>query len=286
MSLIRYPGSKAKLVESILAAMPEEYVLPMFTSDNLHYVEPFFGSGAVGFEVMKRLHHRARVTIADMDIGLFCLWLSVWKHADELKERIRKYRPSVESFYELKQLDGEFTDTVDTGFRKLALHRISVSGFGVMAGGPIGGRKQEGAYTVGCRWKPAKMLLAVERYQKLLGKFKRLEILHSCVFKTLAGIDGDEPAFIYLDPPYYEKGNQLYKHGFSEEQHAELASVLIKSRHLWAVSYDDHPAIRRLYHELHVRKLEVTYSNAVCRSPSRRKHHEILIAPHPLVQAR
>lgn len=289
MTLIRYPGAKNKLVADILNALPEELVVPLNVSPSVHYVEPFFGSGAVGIAVMRLMHRRSAVTIADADIGIVSLWRAVKESPRELCQRIKRYSPSVESFYELKSSDGTFTDTVDTGFRKLALHRISVSGFGYMAGGPIGGRSQAGDYTVDCRWRPDKMVARIERLSALFNRFDKLSILHADVFDVLnsANIAATdyERTFVYLDPPYYEKGDQLYKHKFTPQNHEELASVLKASRFDWAISYDDHPEIRRLYEGAEIRRLEITYTNAVCNDPTRRKNHEILIAPAPAIIA-
>lgn len=276
MTLIRYPGSKAKLVDPILAAFPDEFLVPLFLSPDVHYVEPFFGSGAVGFEVMQRMHRSARVTIADADIGIISLWQSVLSKHGELIKAIQEFVPCVDAFYELKERDGEFTDVVDTGFRKLALHRISVSGFGFKAGGPIGGRHQTGDYTVDCRWKPSRMMLVIQRLHKLLSRFANLEILHRCVFDVLR--DLDDSAFVYLDPPYYEKGEKLYKHGFVD-MHGELARTLNNATFKWALSYDDHPEIRKLYRGHYFKELRLTYSNAVFRGAERPKNHEVLILP-------
>lgn len=283
MSLIRYPGSKTKLIDDIIKAFPDEFLVPLFVSDSVHYIEPFFGSGAIGFAVMSRMHRGARVTISDADGGIVALWRAVWKQPRDLCRLIVNYVPSVESFYELKSRDGEYTDDVDTGFRKLALHRISVSGFGYMAGGPIGGRGQGGNYTVECRWKPERMSRVIKDLHRLLSKFQKMEIEQRCVFHAIENAERDAPlhsqSFMYLDPPYFEKGNQLYKYGFSDSDHRRLANTLRHCRFGWAVSYDDHPTIRDLYSWAGSTRLEVTYSNAVCTEPTRRKNSEILITP-------
>jgi len=278
MTLIRYPGSKAKLADAILSKFPDELLVPLMLNPNVRYFEPFFGSGAVGFELMKHLHHKAHVSLSDADIGIVSLWQTVWKEPRLLERRILSYKPSVESFYELKKLDGTFTDTVDTGFRKLALHRISVSGFGAKAGGPIGGREQLGDYKVDCRWKPDRMIASIRRMNRLCNKFENLEITQRSVFESLE-LAGLSPlhSFVYLDPPYYEKGDQLYAISFTREQHSRLAEMLASADYDWALSYDDHPAIRELYTKNPVHFLEVVYTNAVERGPQRRKNHEILI---------
>lgn len=283
MALIRYPGSKRKLLDGILEHMPDEYVLPLFLTRNLHYVEPFFGSGSVGFEVMRRMHHDSRVTIADADIGIACLWRAVLQQPRELIAKVERYVPSVESFYEYKERDGTYTDDVDTGFRKLVLHRISMSGFGAMAGGPLGGREQNSDYKVGCRWRDNKIRIQILRLHKLMRSLSRVEVLHADVFDVLhateEAVQQHDMTFVYLDPPYYEKGDQLYKVKFTPQQHERLAETMIKAPFAWAISYDDHPQIRTLYSWANTHTLEITYCNAVCRGPVRRKNHEILILP-------
>lgn len=279
MSLIRYPGSKQKLAAAILESFPDEFTVPLFISADAHYIEPFFGSGAIGFSVMRRMHRGARVTIADMDIGIVSLWKAVRDSPRELSRQILNFVPTVDAFYEFKKRDGEYTNDVDTGFRKLALHRTSFSGFGYKAGGPLGGSHQHGDYSVGCRWNADRMVLVISALHKCLRKFENLSILHQCVFTVLENIEAGPSTFVYLDPPYYEKGEQLYKHGFSPSDHNRLASVLRGNTFCWAASYDDHPEIRRLYEGCKFRQLNVRYSNAVCRDPQRPKNHEILIQP-------
>ena len=91
--------------------------------------------------------------------------------------------------------------------------------------------------------------------------------------------DGVAFDLVYLDPPYYEKGDQLYKHKFTPQNHEDLAATLKAAEFDWAISYDDHHEIRRLYDGATVKRLEITYTNAVCTDPTRRKNHEVLISP-------
>jgi DNA adenine methylase len=55
--------------------------------------------------------------------------------------------------------------------------------------------------------------------------------------------------FIYLDPPYYVKGRDLYYDFYEPDDYASVAEFvrtgIIKQR--WIVSYDNAPAIRQLY---------------------------------------
>lgn len=281
MPLLRYPGSKTKLVDAIMGRFPDEVAVQLFVNPNVHYVEPFLGSGAIGFTMMKIMHRNATVTLADADVGIACLWQAVQKDARRLQDKVWHFIPSVESFYELKARDGEFTDTVDTGFRKLALHRMSVSGFGVMAGGPIGGRNQAGDYTVDCRWRPTRIIATIKKLHRLMSRFANLDIHHADVLDVLkTSAELNLTMVAYLDPPYFEKGDQLYSCKFSAEQHSRLANELNGANYFWVLSYDDHPRIRALYAGHNFQPLEVKYSNAVTNLPQRRKKKEFLIMPH------
>lgn len=58
-----------------------------------------------------------------------------------------------------------------------------------------------------------------------------------------------EKTLIYLDPPYYVKGRDLYYDFYEPKDHAEVAALIIENinRQKWIVSYDNVPAIRDLY---------------------------------------
>jgi DNA adenine methylase len=159
------------------------------------------------------------------------------------------------------------------------LHRMSVSGFGAMSGGPIGGRNQEGKeYTVECRWSPSRIKNDVMKTHTLMSRFKRLRI--TCDdFRPMVET-AHENCILYLDPPYYEKGKQLYKYNMSPEDHEDLAARLESCPAQWVLSYDDHPVIRRLYSWASFHEIEVTYSNAVCKTVDRPKNKEVVIVPN------
>jgi DNA adenine methylase len=91
--------------------------------------------------------------------------------------------------------------------------------------------------------------------------------------------DAPQECFIYLDPPYYEKGAQLYKHNMSPEDHEDLATRLQACKAQWLLSYDDHPRIRELYDWAQIEPVFVKYSNAVCKTDKRPKNQEIVIRP-------
>lgn len=279
-TIIRYPGSKAKLAQDIRERMPDWMIGEAFPQPaGATYIEPFFGSGAVGIAVLKQVRKTASVWINDIDYGMFAMWHAVVHETQKLVQYVRDFHPSTHAFYELKQADGQRTGCIARdGFNKIALHRMSVSGFGRMAGGPIGGRSQAGDYTVGCRWNPASIEDAVYFAKRRLTRFLSLRITNLHFRDVLA--EATASSLVYLDPPYYVKGGQLYAHNMSHEEHVELASLLRDSKADWRLSYDDCPEIRELYTWAEFKELEIRYTNAVT-DKKRPKNRELLISPPP-----
>jgi DNA adenine methylase len=290
MSVIRYPGSKEKLVTPIWTRFPDAMKHELW-SNNLRweYREPFFGAGAVGIQVIERLSVGVDVWLNDIDFGMVCLWRTIacsdQAAFDLFNRMIDAFEPSADYFYRFKEEDGRRDlPEVQVGFRKLALHRMSFSGLGYMAGGPIGGRDQENAkYDVQCRWKPGPIKKAIAKARKVFRRgFNDFRI--TCL--DFADVIRDAPSacFIYADPPYFEKGPQLYRHSFSDTDHRRLADALRTTRARWALSYDDAPFIRDLYRGwTDVEPLEITYTTARATGDRRPKNREILITPFPRV---
>jgi len=277
-SIIRYPGSKAKLVGSIRQSLPEWLIGRIWNPpENAEYIEPFFGSGAVGLQVLKHVNPSVTVWINDIDYGMFALWHSVVHETRRLVEYVRGFEPTTEAFYAMKASDGESSGCIARdAFRKVALHRMSVSGFGVKAGGPIGGRNQGGDYTVGCRWNASSVEAAIYLAKNTLRKFAGTRITNLHFREVLAG--ASVSSVVYLDPPYYVKGAQLYAHNMSPAEHEELANLLNSTHSDWRLSYDDCPRVRELYNWAAFEELEIRYTNAVT-DKRRPKNRELLISP-------
>lgn len=279
-SIIRYPGSKAKLAPMIRQFMPEWMIGSVFEPpENAWFVEPFFGSGAAGLQLLEHVHTSISVWINDLDYAMYAVWHSVLHETRKLVEFVREFEPTKEAFYELKSTDGLSTGCIARdAFRKIALHRMSVSGFGAMAGGPIGGKRQDGAYTVGCRWTPASIEQAIYNAKETLLRFPKVKITNLHVRDVIN--DAPESSLIYLDPPYYVKGGQLYAHNMNHDEHVELAKLLRETKADWRLSYDDCPEIRDLYSWAEFHELEIRYTNAVT-DKKRPKNRELLICPSP-----
>lgn len=280
MALIRYPGSKAKLVPELMKWFPGKTRGELFNSpEAFEYREPFFGAGATGFAALERLPSHCTVWLNDKDPSIYSLWLAVESAPARMHELIDALRPTPELFYKFKEEDGRMDLPLpEIAVRKLALHRLSYSGLGYMSGGPLGGKQQSSQYNVDCRWNPQTIKSEVTRLSRLLRKFRE-PVRITCVDFTKLISGAPENSFIYLDPPYYDKGPQLYRYAMDGEDHALLALLLRDCRADWVLSYDDHEEIRRLYRWASIREISVKYTMGIAGAPMRPKNQEVVISP-------
>lgn len=295
MSFFRYPGGKAKLSSPIVAKIEQ---LTEGKEINA-YVEPFFGGGAICFKLLEKntFPNLTSIAINDKDFTLFCLWRTVFYEPLRLAQAIEAYTPTVEDFYKFKEilLRNNFKQMTyaDIALMKLAIHQMSYSGLGTKAGGPIGGKKQTSKYDVACRWSPSSMVKKILKYNALLTKYDMQFYTHDFIEAMgiaysvfLSNEVNNKPkinnVFIYLDPPYYIKGDELYSTSFTEDDHIKLAAYLKKSSELsqgktsWLLSYDDCPEVRELYSWAQIDDVSVNYTIRTAR-----QKNELLIYPHP-----
>lgn len=277
-SLIRYPGSKAKLVKFISDRMPDGMRGALWAKP-MEYREPFFGAGQMGLRLLANvIHPGSSVWINDIDSGISALWMSVLKKPNALCTLITEFEPSADKFYEFKETDGITSGNfLYDGFKKLALHRMSMSGFGAMSGGPLGGKAQAGLYLAGCRWRAGRLVKNAQHIHGILRRFKEVKI--TCVDFDAVIEGASENCFLYLDPPYFVKGKQLYKYNMAKADHNRLANSLKATRADWTLSYDDVQEIRQLYDWATISEIEVRYSNAITDG-KRPKNKEIVIVPN------
>ena len=70
-------------------------------------------------------------------------------------------------------------------------------------------------------------------------------------------------SFIYLDPPYYVKGQILYENHYNHDDHLEISHIVSKMvKRDWIVSYDNVLEIRRMYKGHQQLEYDLNYSAA------------------------
>lgn len=286
MPCFRYPGGKSKIKRKIIEII-NNYYQSNDCYDYCEYVEPFFGAGAIGISFISSMPVK-NMMIADADPSIASFWQSVIRQPDKLCQKIENFTPSIEYFYEFKDffLSENFKiydpikndNYIEVGFRKIALHQMSYSGLGPMSGGPLGGKKQKSSYKIDCRWNPLKMIKDIKKISDI---FNDINVYNNTCMKedfSFCFKNNRDLKFLYLDPPYYEKGDELYQYSFSLEDHIRLKKELQMTKYPWLLSYDNNDKIKKLYDWAHIEEIPLMYTiNAKSKG---RKKTELLITSH------
>ena len=263
-SPLRYPGGKGKLAKFMAAVVRANGV-----SDG-RYIEPYAGGAGIAWELLITGVVR-RVLINDISPSLFAFWTSVLRHTDDLCRRIRDVPLSVEEWDRQKDIlrNPRDVSTIDLGLSFFYLNRTNRSG--ILNGGIIGGRKQEGKWLMDARFNRENLIHRITKIAECAG---RIEVTCADAVEFLRDkSDGlGEKDLIYLDPPYFVKGRMLYYDAYKPDDHAAVAELLADLEGpRWVVSYDNVETIRRLYSFARRREYTIGYS-----ARRRTRGHEVM----------
>jgi Site-specific DNA methylase len=136
---------------------------------------------------------------------------------------------------------------LDRGFATLFMNRTNRSG--ILKGGVIGGKAQTGTYKLDERFMRDELCSRLDR----IGRHaSAIHVYEEDAHKLLQRCHRFLPikSLVYLDPPYYVKGEGLYRNFYKHEDHARIARLLgsVRFRRPWVVSYDNANEIRAMYH--------------------------------------
>lgn len=251
---LRYPGGKSKLAE---------YVKEVIRHNKLYdglYVEPYAGGAAVALELLFQ-EFVEKIHINDVSQPVYSFWKSVLDDTDGLCRLIKDTRVSVRSWDRQKKIFANPSDHdhLQLGFATFFLNRTNRSG--ILNGGIIGGRDQTGEWKIDARYNASELIFRIESVAKMRRQIKltqrdALSLLRYYLPKW------SNKTLIYLDPPYYDQGRELYYDYYQPDDHAELATFIgekMNNRN-WLVSYDNVGAIRSLYSRFRSIVYNVGYS--------------------------
>jgi DNA adenine methylase len=238
---LRYPGGKGKLAA---------YVKRIMKSNGLmdgEYVEPYAGGAAIALELLFH-EYVTRIHINDVSRPVWSFWRSVLHHTDELSALMRDTPRTVEAWDKQKAIfrnEAQHTD-LEVGFATFFLNRTNRSG--ILNAGIIGGRDQTGPWKIDARYNADELIYRVQSIAKMRHRIN-LTCLDAVRFLSLGAKRWPTKTLIYLDPPYYVKGRDLYYDFYLPDDHQRVADVVrmqIKDQR-WIVSYDNVPEIQAIY---------------------------------------
>jgi DNA adenine methylase len=242
----RYPGAKNKLLPILMENINKTL------KDAYPFCDAFVGGGSVALEIATKFP-KSHLYLNDKDFWIYSFWDIVGgSETNKLPDLLALIDQPVtlEQFYKLREEDTQ--DKLRCAYKAIFFNRTTFSG--ILKSGPIGGKEQKSKYTVDCRYNASKIKQKILACNKLLQG--RTTVLDKDIIECLEMQDCNTT--IYLDPPYYIKGDALYIEKMDEFQHAQMAEVLHK-RSDWVLSYDDCPEVRNLYQQHQIIDLAARY---------------------------
>lgn len=238
---LRYPGGKARFAPFIASLMQ------LNGMEGGHYLEPYAGGAGVALDLLYS-GVASHIHINDYDEAVHAFWASATKHSEDLMRFVRDTPVTIDQWYHWRSLlRGEREGTlVEQGFATLFLNRTNRSG--ILKGGVIGGKAQDGPYRLDARYKKSQLL---QRLEKIAAHSNQISVYREDAGSLLQRCASLLPSnsMVYLDPPYYAKGQDLYRNYYEHDDHVRIADLLCTASFpcSWIVSYDALDEIRQMY---------------------------------------
>lgn len=267
-SPLRYPGGK-QILAPVLG-----YLVHLNGSRGGTYVEPYAGGAGAAISLLFG-EHVDRVLINDADRCVYFFWRAVLDETDAFLELIQKAPLTIAEWRRQRNIyqHPHRYSLLRVGFATFYLNRCNRSGI-IGNGGPIGGIQQRGRWKIDARFNRddlERRIRKIALYRERVSVFclDAVEFLSQYV----APLGAKARSFVYLDPPYYTKGKDLYLNHYALDDHALLARYVKEdAKFTWVISYDNVPEIAKLYRGFRQVPFDLDYS-----ARERRTGREIMI---------
>lgn len=239
---------------------------------SLPVVEPFAGGAGASLKLLSQ-EETPGIQINDVDRSIYDFWWSVKNRPKDFARMLEDVPVSIPEWQRQRAIyrSKRRMSRLQRGFATFYLNRCNRSGI-IMNGGPIGGIEQEGPWKIDARFGKAGLL---ERCARIAEYGNRISLSRLDGIELIDTLPPTEN-FLFIDPPYFGKGQTLYMNALDATYHSSLSGRL---RSLgdspWVLTYDDCDEIRDLYSGwAQVRPFSLRYVAA-----NRRVGRELLIAP-------
>ncbi|NRA48691.1 MAG: DNA adenine methylase [Phaeodactylibacter sp.] len=266
-SPLRYPGGKSCLFK----AMKE--IIAVNDLTHRTYAEPYAGGAGLALALLYSGTVR-EIHINDLDASIWSFWYSVLNLTDEFSGMVMNADLTIDEWRNQRDIyrAQDDSDPLKLGFSAFYLNRTNRSGI-IAQGGVIGGLKQTGNYLMDCRFNRPEL---VERIRRVATYKDEISLYRMDALDFLKRSPELLPkkTLLCVDPPYFNKGSQLYTSFYRPDDHAALAEVIQNLAMPWVVTYDNASEIKSLYSKSRLHSFDVRYS-----VQTKRVGDELLIAP-------
>ena len=192
------------------------------------------------------------------------MWDAILNHTEEFVRLIEDTPIDINEWKKQKTLYERGTEThnVLLGFATFYLNRTNRSGI-IYKAGPIGGIGQTGNYLIDVRFNKKDL---IERVERIALNKEKILLTNLDALQIISRLERFHPVpeklLLYLDPPYYKKGRQLYLNNYSHMDHLALAKSItnLDPSYKWIISYDNVSEIRNMYPDLRRSTFDLSYT--------------------------
>ena len=256
VSPIRYPGGKTRLANFLTKTIKKNFTEE--NKDKIILVEPYAGGAGAALSLLFAGQVN-RIIINDFDSAIYAFWKSVLFDSEYLIKRVLEVKITIEEWKRQKEIyNRALIPNRELAFATLFLNRTNRSG--IITGGPIGGMEQSGQWKLDARFTKNTIIKRLERIKRYRNKIKIYNLDGINLLKKMERRKHMSNYFIFLDPPYYQKGKFLYLNHYENSDHEKLRKFLQDSSLKWIMTYDDVSYIRKLYTKMCKRKFTIQHS--------------------------
>lgn len=252
-SPLRYPGGKNCIFNFMSALLYENNLI------GIEYAEPYAGGSGLALHLLME-GYVSKIHLNDLDEWVYAFWYTILNNKNELCSWIRSIDVNVDNWKRYKTMlaSPEKLDYFEKAKVFFFLNRTNVSG--VIKGGAIGGNNQQGKYKIDVRFNKQNLIERIEEIHKLRSSIVLSNLDGIEFLKTISRKHRD--IFIYIDPPYVNKGANLYLNFYSQKDHSDLSNMIRKINKRWLMSYDNCALVNDLYSDYD----RVSYKLSQCTS--------------------
>ena len=198
------------------------------------------------------------------------------ENTEELCDKIDDVEVNMAEWHKQRAIyDSHEASLEELGFATFLLNRTNRSG--IIGGGVIGGKGQAGKWSLDERFTKKELVRRIRRISEYKDRIQLYNQDGTRFTSSVVRGLGDN-TFVFFDPPYIDKGQDLYLNNYDIADHRRLEEQVTQLKQSWVVTYDYQGAARHeLYRDYPRLAFELSYS-----TQSRQKGKEALFRSNNL----